>query len=164
MKRSLSILTGLACLLALALLPSCSSSVASDAAKLEWPMKGVSEIRAYRTNWADEFGQELILTEKGELNANRIPQKGIALNEKQMAKLNQVITGKHPDQPSAGCFNPHHAFVFFDSDGNMVGRIDICFKCGNYDSSHRGFSSSLDFDGLAKLLGELEIPIANPEW
>ena len=163
MKRSLSI-TGLACLLSFAVLTACGFSQTPDASKVEWPMEGVSEIRAYRTNWADEFGHELILTKKGELNANRIPQKGIVLNAKQMAKLNQVITGKRPDQPSAGCFNPHHAFVFFGADGNIIGRIDICFKCMNYNSSHRGFSSSLDFKGLAELLGELKIPIANPEW
>ena len=162
MKRLLSILAGLACLLAL--LPSCGLSQAKNLAKLEWPMEGVAEVRAYRTNWADEFGRELILTEKGELNVNRIPQKGVALNAKQMAKLNQVITGKHPEQPSASCFNPHHAFVFFDAEGKILGRIDICFKCGNYNSSHRGFSSSLDFQGLRELFGELDIPIANPEW
>lgn len=159
MKLLLCLSSFFACLA----LSSCRSPQVPQA-DLTWPVEGVTEVRAYRINWAEEFGQVGILTGEGELRATRIPQEGIVLNTQQTAKLHHVITGEHAEYASAACFNPHHAFVFFDADGKILGCLDVCFKCSAYVGSHDGFAEYLDLDGLRELLGELEIPISNPEW
>ena len=35
-----------------------------------------------------------------------------------------------------GCaFNPHHIFVFYDNAGRAVAHVEICFHCGDIESS-----------------------------
>ena len=165
MTKILKNVVSLAAALACVLLSSCQSPKEQEPqAALSWPIEGVAEIRAYRVDWADKHNQEGILTTEGELRNERLPQEGVALNAKQSAKLHQVIMGEHPAHPPVDCYNPHHAFVFFDAEEKILGSVDICFMCSDYVSSHDGFARHLDYAGLRKLFTELEIPISNPEW
>ena len=161
MKLLLSVLA----LLAAALLPSCQHSVDSPA-KTEWPMEGVAEIRVYRTNWDEASGFDPIVDKNGKLNAGRIPEEGVLLTAEQSTKLHQAMLTGRPFLPSPhGClFVPHHAFVFFDADQQIVGTLDICFQCLEFKSSTDGFDDDVDYDALKALFGDLNIPIRNPEW
>ena len=144
-------------------LPNRSATIASPA-KAQWHFDGFTEIRAYRTNWHDKYAFERIRHSSGGLNPTRTPSIGVLLTPAQEEKLKAAVTVKHPDHPVAMCMLPHHAFVFFDASGGIVGSIDLCFICSNYRGSPTGFSSSWDLAALRSLLLELGIPIRNPAW
>ncbi|WP_411845557.1 hypothetical protein AAFN60_18140 [Roseibacillus persicicus] len=130
----------------------------------EWHFDGIVEVRAYRTNWDDEYSSDVILTEDNQLNATRIPEMGIVLTGEQVERLKQAVCVEHPPHPVAACFNPHHAFTFHNENGAIIGHIDLCFQCSNYYASPKGFSSSWSLGSLEALLRELGIPLENPDW
>lgn len=98
------------------------------------------------------------------MNATRMPDAGIILTDEQVAKLEAAVTGNHPEHPIADCFYPHHAFVFYDESGGIVGHINICFLCSNYSGEPSGFPNHWNLDELAKLITEIGMPLRNPNW
>lgn len=120
-------------------------------------------VRLYRTNWAKEDPMEDIVS-NGRLNETREPLDGILLTSTQVKKLESAVTGSHPEVFGAMCFYPHHGFVFFDKNGTIVGSIDICFKCSNYQGNPEGFALHWDLLAIAELVHELGVPLSNPDW
>ncbi len=161
-------------LLALAISTSCDApktvSSEGDAPKTEslesdaWHFSGFAEVRAYRLNWNDEYAFDGIISRDGELNATRIPADGVILDQSQLQRLETAVTGSHPSHPVAACFYPHHAFVFFDSLGSIVGHMDVCFLCSNYRGTPEGFADNWDLDALQALIKALGMPIQNGKW
>ena len=123
-----------------------------------------SEVRAYRLNWDHEEASVGITSQDGSLNPTRIPEAGIRLTAMQVKRLEAAVTGKHPSHRVAMCFYPHHAFVFFDTNGKIVGHIDVCFLCQNYSAEPHGYAHYWDLNELRKLFRELEIPLTNSNW
>ncbi len=130
----------------------------------DWGFIQFSKVKAYRMNWTDEDASNGLVGEKNKLNRSRIPKNGINLNLDQISLLREAVTGSHPDHPAAGCFNPHHAFVFYDDQENIVGHIDICFRCSNYRKEPVGFAQIFNLGKLASLFRNLNIPVSNPKW
>ncbi len=123
-----------------------------------------SEVRAYRVNWKDKHSFDPILDNSGKLNPTRIPLNGVKLTEDQALILQKVVYGNHPAHPLAACLYPHHAFLFFDADGSIVGQINICFICYSYHGLPQGFASQWDLAALSELFRQLNMPIKNPRW
>lgn len=130
----------------------------------KWHFGGFKEVRAYRINWDDEYSFDKIIGPDGKLNGTRLPAGGVALDQAQIGKLEAAVTGTHPDHPVAACFYPHHAFLFYDESGAVIGHINICFLCSNYDGAPKGFASSWDLEALESLIREIGLPIRNEEW
>lgn len=130
----------------------------------KWQFDGIAEIRAYRINWDEKYSVDTIIGPEGELNESRLPRAGTVLSKMQMDKLEAAVTGTHPGHPVAMCFYPHHAFLFFDDGGAVVGHIDICFQCSYYDGAPEGFADHWDLDALESLIKEIGMPIRNEEW
>jgi hypothetical protein len=130
----------------------------------DWGFLKFAEVKAYRTNWRDEYSRDLIVNDRGRLNPARYPKEGIPLGASQVNQLRKAVTGSHKPHNRAYCFNPHHAFVFYDASGKIVGNIDICFSCLNYHAVPKGFAEDWDLRALKKLFEELGIPIKNPAW
>ncbi|MEJ7597544.1 MAG: hypothetical protein WKG01_06505 [Kofleriaceae bacterium] len=66
------------------------------------------------------------MTTGTELDPDRIPEEGILLDTSQIQRLQRALDG-NKDFDVAGCFMPHHAFVFYDPKGAIVGTVDVCF-------------------------------------
>jgi hypothetical protein len=90
---------------------------------------------------------------------------GVRLDAKQVQTLLSIIhaRGTYTSQMTA-CFDPRHAFIFFDSVGVPVAAYTVCFECKNFyaEPSLRGYAkqtehgfSSGGFVKLAKLCREL---------
>lgn len=142
-----------------------SSELPKSKAGGDWGFIKFSEVRAYRTNWEEQSAIEFIVTEDGQLNRTRIPHDGIPLDASQVARLHSAIATAHPEPDViAACFNPHHAFVFYDESGKIIAYVDLCFQCGNYRYHPDGFSRSIDWGALESLVKELGMPIANSKW
>lgn len=144
---------------------SCTSdSGTSTGTQGTWHFANFSEARAFRLNWDDETSFDQILDQEGKLNATRVPEKGIRLTSEQIRRLEAAVTGSHPEHPVADCFYPHHAFVFFNDAGKVVGNINICFLCSNYRGEPKGYAENWDLGELKNLISDLGMPIRNPEW
>ncbi len=151
-------------LLVLSVFASCHAPEEGSKQSGDWHFSGLEEVRAYRLNWEDPYSFNKILDEKGELNRTRLPEEGVLLNEAQLKRLKAAVTGTHPHHLRAACFYPHHAFVFFDSEGTVVGHINICFQCSNYDGTPAGFADKWDVESIRCLVEDLGMPIRNEKW
>ncbi|MDQ8192724.1 hypothetical protein [Roseibacillus persicicus] len=130
----------------------------------EWHFDEFVEVRAFQINWDDEFAMTPIVDVGGLMNQSRTPEAGVLLTVEQVEKLKRAVTAEHSPHPIAMCFYPHHAFLFYDKTGDIVGQIDVCFKCSNYSGSPQGYAEYWGIDRLKALFIELGIPITNPEW
>lgn len=147
-------------LLALPLIASCTNGSKPGA----WHFSGFSEVRAFRLNWEDKHSFDRIINQDGSLNDTRLPEAGIILTDQQVSRLEAAVTGTRPEHPVADCFYPHHAFVFYNESGEIIGHLNICFLCSNYSGEPSGFAASLDFDKLAKIVTDIGMPLRNPNW
>lgn len=154
--------------LVMIMITSCSSNSHSNANSNskpgQWHFSGFAEVRAYRLNWDDQDSFNPILNQDGTLNPTRIPKDGLRLTEAQVKRLEAAVTGSHPDHPIAACFYPHHAFIFYGASGKIVGHINICFLCSNYDGQPEGYAKSWNLDELAKLIKDIGMPLRNRKW
>ena len=87
-----------------------------------------SEVRVYRVNWDDQYSLNGIVN-GSELNATRIPLDGIVLSSAQVESLRKIVMRRKPGGVIGMCSYPHHAFVFFGEEEEVVGYYDICFQC-----------------------------------
>lgn len=121
-------------------------------------------IRAYRMNWEDPHSFDRIINYEDVLNKTRLPEEGVALSQKQIVKLGAAVTEDHSEHSTTECFYPHHAFLFYDKNGAIVGHLDVCFKCSKFEGEPEGFSDNGDFEALESLFGDMDIPIHNGNW
>ena len=145
---------------------SCSSDSEAPAESVEgsWHFSNFSKVRAFRLNWNDESSFDRIIDQDGKLNSTRLPLEGVVLSEDQVSQLEAAVTGSHPMHPVAACFYPHHAFIFYDDAGKIVGDINICFLCSNYSGMPEGFAQQWNLEALADLVQDIGMPLRNPEW
>jgi hypothetical protein len=119
----------------------------------------IHEVRAYVYDWTQEE-KNLTLLKDGKLHKGIINIEGAKLNDEQVKRLLKALDSKAEEEVSADCYMPHHGFVFYDKEGKAIGHIELCFQCGNADSSHEELKEKpWDWGVLRKLLLELEVPI-----
>jgi hypothetical protein len=104
-----------------------------------------------------------LIDRSGELNQGMLDElkvKESILTVEQVEQLNDAIYGEHPKTSSAACYDPHHIFVFYDEDDQIVNSIEICFSCLNINTSpelQETQWSKHDFRSLARLCDEIGI-------
>ncbi len=104
-----------------------------------------------------ERRQELVKNEK--VHAGLLPKLTKALTPEEVKRLKGLVTGKHKDKGSAFCYEPHNGFLFYDKENKIVGHLEICFLCGNYESNPKnGLSEFWDLKGLEKLIRKKDVP------
>ncbi len=133
-------------LLATMALTSCAS----------WPGARYPEVRAYAYNLKGDGPKPII--ENGTLSKTATSKTGVPLTPQQVQRLVAAVTGKHPSHPHAACFNPRHAFVFYDAAHAPRAWIEVCFECLNNQSEPNGIAGDADFPALAELCAELRLP------
>jgi hypothetical protein len=120
-------------------------------------------VRLFRINWDTQYTDRHIIS-GGELNDTREPLYGVKLADAQIKQLEAAVTGSHTDQGLGLCIYPHHAFVFYNADNEIVGNIDICFLCGSFQANPKGYARNWDLLSIAELIHDAGIPLRNPEW
>jgi len=93
----------------------------------------------------------------GKLHETVINREGALLTTNQVNRLLIAVTGEHPVYDVAACFNPRHAFVFYDSDRKPVAQIELCFECLEHEAKPEGAAAYYDWPALAKLCAELKL-------
>ena len=128
----------------------------------EWQFT-FSEVRAYRMNWSNEFALMGSIYE-GNLNETMLPQDGVLLTEAQVETLRGAVLTQKPEYTTGMCHYPHHAFLFFGDEGQIVGHYDVCFLCSSVGYAPNGFADSVDYKSLERLVLNLGLPLRNSEW
>ena len=123
-------------------------------AEAAWPEVSYTEVRGYAFNTK---GGPATIIENDKLNASVVNPEGALLTVDQTKRLIAALTEKHPDHPRARCFNPRHAFVFYDGKKHAVAVVDVCFECLEANASPRGTIFPYDFPAIADLCAELKL-------
>jgi len=122
-------------------------------------VRDIHEVRAYVYDYTQEKDNKTLL-KNGKLHKGVINAGGAKLSEAQVKRLLGALNSKEEDQFGALCYMPHHGFVFYNKKGKALGHIELCFQCGNVDSSPKKLAArSWDWLEIGKLLEELKIPI-----
>lgn len=90
----------------------------------------------------------------------RLKKKEAVLDQTQIKKLETAVYGNHPVFQSAACYDPHHIFVYYDSNGHVGKAIEVCFGCTKiiaHPEISSEQSSKHDFISLARLCDEIGI-------
>lgn len=123
-------------LFSLLLFSACADST-TEVKLNKFPVEEFSSIVAYQMNGEREDA----IFENGKLS-RMVKGKGSELNAEQtMQLLGFIQDGNAFGGFAAKCFNPRHAFVFYDDD-RPVGHLTICMECG-------WMKSTPDLGGLA---------------
>ncbi|MBP6784471.1 MAG: hypothetical protein KA152_11825 [Verrucomicrobiales bacterium] len=91
---------------------------------------------------------------------DRIGIKTAALNREQTSKLVAAVYGNHAETPAFLCYKPHHVFLFYDEDGELINTVEVCFDCIQIRTSppvDETQPSGYDFKALALLCDEIGI-------
>lgn len=69
--------------------------------------------------------------------SNDFIKERIVLNENQKSELYKLIIKDscNREQLVSDCYNPRHQIVFKGNDDKVLGDIEICFSCGNIETS-----------------------------
>jgi hypothetical protein len=111
------------------------SVIAMDALK-------AAKVVAYRfaipgegdTESPQETGFSLI-SQEGVLDfalLNKLEQAKATLTSEQVNRLvDAVYDGRHKETGPAACYDPHHVFLFYNSDNVVINVVEVCFGCIN---------------------------------
>jgi hypothetical protein len=129
-----------------------------------WPTNSYVEVKAYVFNLESHMDVQFL--NGTNLSADVFNKEGSHLNQTQVKELLKAITGKHTEHMVAACYNTHHAFVFFDSNGKPIASFEICFECSNYLWQPQQNSNKYiyaDVKSVWKVVQELGLPIYNKD-
>jgi hypothetical protein len=114
---------------------------------------------------SDDPDQPLIKNEKfNQKYSNRMIKR---LDTKEVELLKRCLIGKHKPTWQFMCFDPHHAFVFYDKNSKIIGHIEICFDCRTFRSYPKsGLSEYWDLTAIKKLVVAKGLPDfdSSEEW
>ena len=122
------------------------------------------EVKIYRMNWEDSNGQARLIDRDGKLNDTLIPEDGVLLDQDDIEDLAHASRGPLISWLGANCHQPHHAILFRNKQGELIGWISICIKCSTTKVSGNELSAIWSENRLANLIRKKGIPVANPEW
>ena len=122
-----------------------------------WPEREYKTVRGFAYNRKGDPDRPVI--KNGRLDSSVVNRKGAVLNAEQTQRLLAAVTGKHPEHEwIAACFNPRHAFVFYDASDHPVASVAVCFECNNAETEPPQKDQSYDMAALEKLRAELKLP------
>ncbi len=136
--------------------------VVSARAEQLWPEKDYAFVVAYCYDHTAEPGGRLIVPKKGKDRHSKgvISAMTVRLNRKQVEELRPLlVTPPKGEVMVADCFDPHHAFVFYDKDWKVKAHVSLCFSCGNFEAVPRSLPKSLDMKKLEAFVRKIGLPV-----
>ena len=125
----------------------------------EWPGVKFESVRAYA--WPAAQDLEQVVQPNLTLSPGMVDPRGQALTERQVQKLIAAVTRKRPEgrQSLVSCFQPHHAFVFYDAAGRPVAFVELCLRYHGCRMSPDLPEREPHFGDLASLCKELGLAL-----
>jgi len=128
----------------------------------DWPRVKYSEVRAYA--WPvlpDQGGMGgHVILENLTLKPGVINPDGTLLSPAQVKSLLAAVAREHGIMTTTlMCYEPHNAFVFYDSNKKPVAFVEICFDCLGKRIQPDGAANIIDLSALAAIFNELKLPM-----
>jgi|UniRef100_UPI0037841753 hypothetical protein len=143
-----------------ALLPGCSL------VRKPWPSKSYDEVRGYQfTNPSGPlvWPSPVLGATLNSAALEKLKRRESALNADQTRILLDATFSDRFEGVPAGCYFPHHVFVFY-SKQKPVGAIEVCFMCaGKRCWPDQPKDSKTNYPQLEKLAKELGIGTEAPK-
>ena len=143
-----------------------TNQIALDARLEDWA-KGAVKVKAVVFDCAEGKGEDLLgyssdrrLVENGVEHPFIVQSASRFLTTEEVAELANLVTGEHGTSGAAGCYIPHHGFIFYASDGSIVAHLEVCLMCkGNRSFPYEGLANPLDYQGLNNLFNAIGLPV-----
>jgi hypothetical protein len=125
----------------------------------EWPHITYKHVVAYCYDYSKDTRGASISFPDGSLHKGIIKATTLRLSEEQTKSLIRILNQDvEYERGEIDCYDPHHAFVFYDDKWKIVASIDICFLCENYVARPKGGSSLIDLGAMAAFCRQIGLP------
>ena len=122
-----------------------------------WPGLAYAEVRAY---YHKDPGVLLdAILQEGAIQKLAANKDGAPLTTDQTKRLLAAVAGNYKTYEKYMCFDPRHAFIFYDEHHKAVAAIEVCFDCYGMYMTPGGMPERIDFPAIADLVNELELPL-----
>jgi hypothetical protein len=122
-----------------------------------WPGVRFSYVKAYCYDYTADRSPTFL--EKGRMHAGVMDPNGLRLSDQQVQRLLRAATVSQPRALRTPCYAPHHAFVFFNAQGQSVAVLEMCFGCNSQVFYPAGGPEYVDRTALWNLTNELGLPL-----
>ena len=132
----------------------------AEPAKKLWPEKPFKHAVAYCYNPFYDTRGTAITFDDGSIHEGVIRSTTVRLDPDQTSTLRKMLS-TDTDAKHGGvlCYDPHHAFVFYDAEWKVTASIDICFLCSDYKSRPEGTSDKVDLAALKAFCTKIGLPV-----
>lgn len=112
----------------------------SPVLKAGWPPRGYSKVVGYRYDFPKiDYCADLLYPENSDWKEFRLNHAKLArlarvsreLGTIHIERLLKATFATKGDTGAGACYQPHHIFVFYGSDGVATQAIEVCFACRN---------------------------------
>jgi len=125
-----------------------------------WPPVAFKYAVAYCYDFSQDPRGYSITFPDGSLHKGVIRATTVRLTEAQVTKLRTLLsTDSKMEHGDVDCYDPHHAFVFYDADWKVTASIDVCFLCDDYAARPKGTSDLIDLAALEAFCREIGLPL-----
>lgn len=133
-------------------------------AKDSWPPKPFTHVVAYCYDYTKDPRGVSIIFKDGTHHAGIIAPYTRRLNDGQTKRLLKLLNTQ-VDYPygDVDCYDPHHAFVFYDAQWTPVAWIDICFECEDYHPIPKLTIDEANLPALMKFVKDMKLPYFEKE-
>ena len=125
-----------------------------------WPNVPFKHVVAYCYDFSQDTRGSAITFPDGSLHKGVIRATTVRLSEPQVQQVVGLLTKVSEEEDGeSDCYEPHHAFIFYDAEWKVVALIDVCFLCEDYIARPKGVSENIDLAALEKLCRGLGLPV-----
>jgi hypothetical protein len=122
-----------------------------------WPGLAYAEVRAYYHKDPEVLLDTLL--QEGVIQNLAANKDGARLTADQTQRLLAAVAGNYKAYKKFMCFDPRHAFIFYDEHHKAVAAIEVCFDCYGMYMTPGGMPERIDFPAVADLVSELGLPL-----
>jgi len=127
--------------------------------RVNWPGTPFTEVRGFCYDYTAEFSRHFFVN--GRMHKGVMDPKGVKLTAAQTKRLLDAITISQPKAYAGGCYKPHHAYVFYDANGKVVGVFEMCFACNEFVATPEGLPRYINRSDLWLLTRDLGLPVGS---
>lgn len=129
------------------------------AAPKKWPDVPYTHVVGYCYDFSQDARGASISFPDGSLHKGVIKATTVRLSDAQTKSLLEILNDDvEHERGEVACYDPHHAFVFYDSNWRIVASIDICFLCEDHAARPKGVHELFDLQAMEAFCRQIGLP------
>jgi hypothetical protein len=126
---------------------------------MKWPDVRFAHVVGYCYDFSQDPRGASISFPDGSLHKGVIRATTVRLSEEQTKRLLKLLNEEvEEERGEVECYDPHHAFVFYDSNWKIVASIDICFLCEDHAARPKGVPELFDLEAMEVFCRQIGLP------